>query len=445
MSLSSPALVGRGPELDLLTEVGRSAGEGRGSSVFVLGEPGIGKSRLVEEAVAAAARTGSRVLRGRAASAGRAVPLRPLAEAVFSGLRGEGGPADGDLGPYEPLLSRLCGLAPQDGAPLVGYAEAVLRLLGVLGRTHGCLLVLEDLHDADADTLTIVDYLTDNLPGQRAGLLATLRGGPGPALDLAEAAVSRRAARTLRLARLGPAHTAELAARCLGHDDADKVPAAVLDRLHAVSEGVPFVVEELLRAMVDSGDLVRTRNDGWTVTGALNAGVPTTVAAAVLQRVDHLEPPGIALLEAAAVLGRRFPVDVAARVAELDRTTALRQLRHAARAHLVTDGATAEQPGWHSFRHALTADAIAHRLLPAERAALCLAAADAIEAADATVPEPRAARPDRGGEPRGCSAAARATTCTAWPRSCASPAGSWPGRLRCSPGPAGRRSYRARC
>ncbi|UUU26708.1 helix-turn-helix transcriptional regulator [Streptomyces sp. DSM 40750] len=401
VSLTSPALVGRGPELDLLTEVGRSAGEGRGSSVFVLGEPGIGKSRLVEEAVAAAARTGSRVLRGRAASAGRAVPLRPLAEAVFSGLRGEGAPGDGDLGPYEPLLSRLCGLAPEDGAPLVGYAEAVLRLLGVLGRTHGCVLVLEDLHDADADTLTIVDYLTDNLPGQRAVLLATLRGGPGPALDLAEAAVSRRAARTLRLARLGPAHTAELAARCLGHDDAGKVPAAVLDRLHAVSEGVPFVVEELLGAMVDSGSLVGTRNDGWTVTGALNAGVPTTVAAAVLQRVDHLEPPGIALLEAAAVLGRRFPVDVAARVAGLDRMTALRQLRHAARAHLVTDGATAEEPGWHSFRHALTADAIAHRLLPAERAALCLAAADAIEAADAAVPEPRAAAPDRGGEPKG--------------------------------------------
>jgi hypothetical protein len=52
---------------------------------------------------------------------------------------------------------------------------------------------------------------------------------------------------------LGPADTAELAARCLGHNDAGAVPAAVLDRLHAVSEGVPFVVEELLRAMVDSG------------------------------------------------------------------------------------------------------------------------------------------------------------------------------------------------
>ncbi|GAA2664787.1 helix-turn-helix transcriptional regulator [Streptomyces vastus] len=387
-SLSSPTLVGRGPELDLLTEAGRSAGEGRGSSVFVLGEPGIGKSRLVEEAAATAVRTGLRVLRGRAASAGRAMPLRPLAEAVFSGLRGEEAPADADLGPYEPLLSRLCGLAPQDGAPLVGYAEAVLRLLGVLGRTRGCVLVLEDLHDADADTLTIVDYLTDNLPGQRAVLLATLRGGPGPALDLAEAAASRRAARTLRLARLGPAHTAELAARCLGHDDADKVPAAVLDHLHAVSDGVPFVVEELLRAMVDSGNLVQRQGAGWTVCGALNAGVPATVAAAVLQRVDHLEPPGVALLEAAAVLGRRFPVDIAARVAGLDRTTALRQLRHAARAHLVADGTThgptAEEPGWHIFRHALTADAIAHRLLPAERAALCLAAADAIESAHAS-------------------------------------------------------------
>lgn len=400
-SLSSSVLVGREPERDLLTEAVRSAGEGRGSSVFVLGEPGIGKSRLVEEAAEAAVRTGFRVLRGRAASAGRAVPLRPLAEAVFSGLRGEGAPADGDLGPYEPLLSRLCGLAPQDGAPLVGYAEAVLRLLGTLGHTGGCLLVLEDLHDADADTLTIVDYLTDNLPGRRAVLLATLRGGPGPALDLAEAAASRRTARTLRLARLGPAHTAELAARCLGHDDAGNVPAAVLDRLHAVSEGVPFVVEELLSAMVAGGNLVQRQGDGWTVTGSLNADVPASVAAAVLQRVDHLEPPGVALLEAAAVLGRRFPVDIAAGVAGLDRPTALRQLRHAARAHLVTDGATAEEPGWHTFRHALTADAITHRLLPVERAALCLAAADAIESADATGPDPwDAGRPARrAGEP----------------------------------------------
>ncbi|TRO59668.1 LuxR family transcriptional regulator [Streptomyces sp. IB201691-2A2] len=400
-SLSSSVLVGREPERDLLTEAVRSAGEGRGSSVFVLGEPGIGKSRLVEEAAEAAVRTGFRVLRGRAASAGRAVPLRPLAEAVFSGLRGEGAPADGDLGPYEPLLSRLCGLAPQDGAPLVGYAEAVLRLLRTLGHTGGCLLVLEDLHDADADTLTIVDYLTDNLPGRRAVLLATLRGGPGPALDLAEAAASRRTARTLRLARLGPAHTAELAARCLGHDDAGNVPAAVLDRLHAVSEGVPFVVEELLSAMVAGGNLVQRQGDGWTVTGSLNADVPASVAAAVLQRVDHLEPPGVALLEAAAVLGRRFPVDIAAGVAGLDRPTALRQLRHAARAHLVTDGATAEEPGWHTFRHALTADAITHRLLPVERAALCLAAADAIESADATGPDPwDAGRPARrAGEP----------------------------------------------
>ncbi|MFD9037049.1 helix-turn-helix transcriptional regulator [Streptomyces bottropensis] len=380
-SLSSPAPVGRQAERDLLTAAVGAARDGRGSSVFVLGEPGIGKSRLVEDAASAAAAAGARVLRGRAASAGRAVPLRPLAEAVFSGSRGEGAPSSGDLGFYEPLLSRLCGLAPQDGAPLVGYAEAVLRLLHVLGRQGGCVLVLEDLHDADADTLAIVDYLTDNLAGQRAVLLATLRGEPGPALDLAEGATSRRTARTIRLARLGPGGTAELAARCLGHDTAEDVPAAVLDRLHTVSEGVPFVVEELLRAMVDGGGLVRDENSRWTVTGSLDAGVPDTVAAAVLQRVDQLPPAGIALLEAAAVLGRRFPVDIAARAAGLDHATALTQLRHAAHAHLVSDATTASDPGWHTFRHALTADAITRRLLPPERTALCLAAADAIEAA----------------------------------------------------------------
>ncbi|MDW8803550.1 AAA family ATPase [Streptomyces scabiei] len=392
-SLSSPALVGRRAERELLAAAVRAARDGRGSSVFVLGEPGIGKSRLVEDAASAAAGAGARVLRGRAASAGRAVPLRPLAEAVFSGLRGEGAPSDGDLGLYEPLLSRLCGSAPQDGAPLVGYAEAVLRLLHVLGGDGGCVLVLEDLHDADADTLAVVDYLTDNLTAQRAVLLATLRGGSGPALDLAEAAASRRTARTVRLARLGPAGTAELAARCLGHDTAEEVPAAVLERLHSVSEGVPFVVEELLRAMVDGGGLVRDEGSRWTVTGSLEADVPDTVAAAVLQRVDQLPPAGIALLEAAAVLGRRFPVDIAARVAGLDHTTALTQLRHAARAHLVSGATAASDPGWHTFRHALTADAITRRLLPPERTALCLAAADAIEATKGVGREEDTARP----------------------------------------------------
>lgn len=392
-SLSSPSLVGRRAERELLAAAVRAARDGRGSSVFVLGEPGIGKSRLVEDAASAAAGAGARVLRGRAASAGRAVPLRPLAEAVFSALRGERAPSDGDLGLYEPLLSRLCGPAPQDGAPLVGYAEAVLRLLHVLGRDEGCVLVLEDLHDADADTLAVVDYLTDNLTGQRAVLLATLRGGSGPALDLAEAAASRRTARTVRLARLGPAGTAELAARCLGHDTAEDVPAAVLERLHTVSEGVPFVVEELLRAMVDGGGLVRDEGSRWTVAGSLDAGVPGTVAAAVLQRVDQLPPAGIALLEAAAVLGRRFPVDIAARAAGLDHATALTQLRHAARAHLVSGATTAPDPGWHTFRHALTADAISRRLLPPERAALCLAAADAIEAAKGVGREEDTAHP----------------------------------------------------
>ncbi|SPF00895.1 helix-turn-helix transcriptional regulator [Streptomyces sp. MA5143a] len=396
-SLPTPALVGREAERDLLTAAVRAAREGRGASVFVLGEPGIGKSRLVEEAALAAAHAGARVLRGRAASAGRAVPLRPLAEAVFSALRGEDAPSDGDLGLYEPLLSRLCGLAPEDGAPLVGYAEAVLRLLAVLGRDGGCVLVLEDLHDADADTLAIVDYLADNLTGQRAVLLATLRGEPGPALDLVESAVSRRSARSLRLTRLGPAGTAELAARCLGHGDADEVPAAVLERLHAVSEGVPFVVEELLRAMVDGGSLVRDGASGWTVTGSLDAGVPATVAAAVLQRVDRLPAPGVALLEAAAVLGRRFPVDIAARVAGLDRGAALTHLRHAAHADLVSGGSPVGEPGWHAFRHALTADAIAHRLLPTERAALCLAAADAIESVRGAAGRP----PDTAERPEG--------------------------------------------
>lgn len=371
MSIVSPVLVGRRAEVAALRAAVTAAGRGRGSALFVVGEPGIGKSRLVSEV----SNSGVRILRGRAGT----VPFRALSEAVFSVLRAGDIGAD-RLGPFWPVLSRLAmGGAPDQAGvadPLVVRAEAVLRLLAEVGAGSGCVLLLEDLHDADADTLAVVDYLTDNLADLPVLLLATLRPDSGPGMDLAVGAVGRRTARVLRLGRLTTGETAELAAQCLGAD----APAPVLESLRRDADGVPFVVEELLGAMVESGDLSRDAR-GWAVTGAVRARVPATLTEAVLQRVDRLGPDAVALLEAAAVLGRRFSLRAAAEVAGLTVPAALTQLRRAGRSQLI--GADAgDDPDWHAFRHALTADAIVARLLPGERAALSRLAAAAVEAAD---------------------------------------------------------------
>src|SRR6185437_15969050 len=135
---------------------------------FFIGEPGVGKSRLTTEVAERAVRSGVLVVRGRASAAGGGLTLRPFAEAL-AGIQRRGLlPAD-PLGGYRPLLTRVL---PQlsgpsqagidEAIPLVAFAEAILRVLTSVAEPAGCLLVLEDLHDADPESLAVLDYLLDN-------------------------------------------------------------------------------------------------------------------------------------------------------------------------------------------------------------------------------------------------------------------------------------------
>ncbi|TWP45719.1 AAA family ATPase [Lentzea tibetensis] len=369
MHLTSPVIVGRNDDQSALLASVDRAGSGRGGAVFLVGEPGIGKSRLASEVVAEAAMRGFRVLRGRASAQ---VPLRALAEAALSAFRGDEAPGTAQLGAYLPVLHRLAPEAPGDVPdPVVVRAEAVLRLL----TTRTTVLLLEDLHDADAETLAVVDYLVDNLAGERVLLLATLRPDPGGAAELAEKACARRVATVRRLAGLDDDGTAELAAHCL-ETPVGEVPPDVIAHLRRVAGGVPFVVEELLGAMVGNAVLRHDRG-AWRVDGDVRVGLPPNVTTAILQRVDRIGTTGVALLEALAVLGNGLPVEITATVAGIAPGDALKHLRHAARARLITTG-DADAP---AFRHALTAEAILSRLTAAERTALSRTAAQAVESA----------------------------------------------------------------
>lgn len=188
--LSGAPTVGRDSELDLLGRAVSEAGQGRGGAVFILGEAGIGKTRLLRETERAGVTAGAVVLRGRAS--GPAALFRPLAEALFSVLREPGVPDDPELTPYRSALSRLVPewrmrrLPGADDSLLV-LAEGVLRLCRRFGRAGGCVVLLDDLHEADEDTLAVVDYLAGNVAGEGVLVVGTLRAEPGAAVDLARA------------------------------------------------------------------------------------------------------------------------------------------------------------------------------------------------------------------------------------------------------------------
>lgn len=324
--------VGRATQMFAVDRALAAARAGRGGSLFLTGEGGIGKSRLAAAAADRAYDADMCLMRGRGSTIGPIVPFRPLTEALMSLLRGTPSFDVGELGPYGPALGRLVpdlaptGTAP-DSASLVVLAEAVLRLTGLVGRERGCLLVLDDLQDADAETLAVVEYLIDNLDRQPTLLLGTVRTEESTAIELVRSAARRDACTVLPLDRLTADELRELAASCLGVE-ATQVPEAVIERLWADSAGNPFLAEELLNEMVDSGLLAHTA-DGWRVAGELRTNVPATLASSVARRVERLDPQARDLLAVAAVLGRRFPVAVVQEVTGLDDRSLLSQIGRA--------------------------------------------------------------------------------------------------------------------
>jgi predicted ATPase len=361
-------LIARDRELTQLQLRLDAARRGTGALHFIAGEAGIGKSRLARAALAHAHDLSMTVLWGRAVPTASPVPYRPLAEALCGFIRAAGVPDDPELVPFRAALARLipewrvAENAPvEDSVVILG--EAVLRFVRVIARTHGCLLVLEDLHWADPETLTVVEYFADNIRTESVCCLATLRDDePTPAVELMHLLTARRVAGHMQLARLDERAVAEMVGSCL---DAANPPDEVLG-LAARADGVPFLVEELLASTAASGALVH--DDGhWVLAPSVTPVVPITFADSVHRRVDMLGPDARAVLAAAATLGRRFDWPLLSSMTDLSEDRVLSALHAAVDAHLVSVDAA---DGALLFRHALTRDAVLGQLLPPERTRL---------------------------------------------------------------------------
>jgi DNA-binding CsgD family transcriptional regulator/dihydrodipicolinate synthase/N-acetylneuraminate lyase len=381
----SVAIVGRDAELGELAKAVAEARDGRGTAVFLVGESGIGKTRLATEAASFAAAASLRLFRGRSSAIGSTVPFRALTEALLSGFRTAGSVDAVDLGAYRPILGRLIpdwstgGSADSEGS-LVLLAEGVLRLTTQLGRDQGCMIVLDDLQDADADTLAVLEYLVDNLGNQRTLLVGAIRADPSPALELAEAAAQRGTGRMLYLDRLDRAGVGELVESCLAAEKGLQASPRAFDELveqvWTDSAGIPFVARELLNGMVAAG-LLSGSPEGWSLRRRRRLAVPATVTRVVADRVDRLGADARMLLLVACVLGQRFPLDVLQVVAGVDERQLLEHLMAARRAQLVQPDEVI--PNWYGFDHPLAGEALLTLLAPQERAGIARRAADAIE------------------------------------------------------------------
>ncbi len=378
-----PVLIGRDEEVQLLRDALDAVPTAHGSTWFVAGEAGVGKSRLVREISRNALARGMTVLTGRAVSGGVPVAFRPLAEAVLSGLRRHDVLELPELRPFRVALGRLLPQVPPHGpvadaeSPLV-LSEGLLRLLRALADGHSCLLVLEDLQWADRETLAVLEYLADNVAAERIACIGTLRSAEGGfGAESIGTLVGRRAARVVELRRLSAAATVDLARACVGGSE---LPAEVEDLLVAGSDGLPFLVEELLAGLIGDGVLVE--QDGrWSAVGPLEWRVPPTFADAVDRRLVALPVRTQSVLHAAATLGRRFDWFLLAAITGLDEVEVIAALRQAVGAQLLTG----DENGFR-FRHALTRDAVLGDLVAPQRAGLAARALAAVQQAQPALP-----------------------------------------------------------
>jgi len=374
-----PVLIGRGAELGVLTAALDGAASGRGGAVFITGDAGIGKSRLTRDVAYTASARDFQVLTGRGTQSAVPVPYRPIAEALLGAARAGLRPSAPGLADYRPALGALVPEWSQPDSseayisPVV-IGEALLRILTSSGGRGG-MLVLEDVHWADPETLAVVEYLIDNLAGTNVLCVVTLRdGGPCEALDLLRSAADRRVATRVEVPRLTPDAVREMTAKCL---DVPQVPAPVTALL-ADCDGLPFAVEEILAAAVSSGALARDEA-GWRVNSEISTGVPDSIAGSVRRRLAALGQGAASVVISAAVLGRQFDWTLLPEVAGVSAAHALDALQRAHELQLI-EPASVDATTFR-FRHSLTREAILADLLPPDLASRSAAAAESIEKA----------------------------------------------------------------
>jgi len=325
-------LVGRSRELGVLAELYGQVKSGRGQVVFIAGDAGIGKSRLLLEFHRTLAAQGEEVtwLEGQCVSFGQAIPFLPLVDQLrrnFAIEEFDGEPEIiaktehgmrrlGEIDGYIPYVRFLLSVDPGD--PAVAAMDALtrrkkifeaVRMMSLRGaRVRPLVLVFEDLHWVDSSTEEYLTSMMDSLAGMPIMLVLTHRVGYAPPFG------TRSFHATLNLQTLSEAEVGAMAGRVLG---TEALPRDLLAALMQKAEGVPLFVEEVTKTLLDLGVLRRDNGGYRMVKGTAEMGVPDTMQGIIMARLDRLGDDGKRTVQLASVIGRQFLVRLLDRIGDL--------------------------------------------------------------------------------------------------------------------------------
>ncbi len=375
--------VGRNAELDQLRKVWQQAAAGQGQVVAVVGEPGVGKSRLFYEFARSRPREPWLILESGSVSYGKATAYLPVIEL----LKGYFKINDRDdhrairekvtgrlLALDESLKSALSAVLALLDTPF-GDAEwetldperrrqltldVVKRLLLRESQVQPLLLVFEDLHGVDSETQALLNGLVESLPLARMLLLVNYRP------DYRHDWGSKSYYSQLRIDPLERDSAEKLLDALLGSD----VALQPLKRLLAERTGAnPFFLEESVRAFLETGTLVGVPGD-YHPTGPLTAiQVPSTVQPIIAARIDRLSPEVKQLLQAATVIGTTVPFALLHAIAQLPDEALRHGLAHLQSAEFIYETGLFPEPEY-TFKHALTHEVAYESLLQERRRTL---------------------------------------------------------------------------
>ena len=369
-------LVGREAELEHLQREFHTAVEDQAARmVTVLGQPGVGKSRLIEEFMSAVEGQ-ALVLRGRCLSYGRGITFWPLLEAIqqAASITDEDAP--------ELARTKLAGLAGEGGedavarvASAIGLSEeqfpvgevlwGARKLLEAIAARQPLVVIFEDIHWAELTFLDLIEHVNESGQGPIVLLCLARRD----LLDLREDWAQEARASQISLEPLSDADIERIVETVLGTDGlAEGARAMIVE----AAGGNPLFVEQMLSMMIDEG-LLRHEHGRWLPAGSLDElSVPPSINALITARLDHLQHEERAVIEPASVVGVVFPQPAVEELVTADlRNQVGVRLSSLSTKQLITPiGADAVSGDSFRFDHILIRDATYNALLKRERASL---------------------------------------------------------------------------
>ncbi len=384
--------VGRDAELDQLRQALERARAGHGHVVALVGEPGVGKSRLLWEFTHSHRTHAWLVLESGSVSYGKATPYLPVIDLLKAYFKIQDRDDHREIREkvtgklltldraLEPTLAAFLALLDVPGGDPQWQAldppqrrqrtlEAIKRLLLRESQVQDLLLVFEDLHWIDTETQALLDSLVESFPTAHVLLLVNYRP------EYQHGWGSKTYYTQLRLDPLPPASVAELLQALLG-DDAGLQPLKQL--LSQRTEGNPFFLEESVRTLVETRALAGDRGGYRLAKPFQSIEVPATVQAVLAARIDRLPPDEKRLLQSASVIGKDVPLSLLQAIAELPEGELRRDLTHLQSAELLYE--TSLFPDLeYTFKHALTHEVAYGSLLQERRRALHARIVEAIE------------------------------------------------------------------